>query len=141
MDTNIKNRKVKFEYEFIQTFTAGIQLLGNEIKSIRNGKVSMVDSFCYFNNNELYVKSLSISNDGTMFSPDPLRERKLLLTRKELKSLKNDLIQGLSIVPYRLFINEKGFVKIEIILGRGKKLYDKRQTIKKREIERELQIF
>jgi len=135
---DIINRKVKFEYEVIETFTAGMQLFGSEIKSIRAGKVSMVDTFCFFKENELFVKGMNISNDGVVFAPNATRDRKLLLNKKELKSLNNDLVDGLSIVPYRIFLNENGFAKLEIILGKGKKLYDKRQSIKKKDIERDL---
>ena len=135
---NIINRKVKFEYEFIDTYTAGIQLVGSELKPIKNSKVSLVDSFCFFDKGELFVKNINISNDKTAYTHDPVRNRKLLLKKKELKKLSNDLTDNLTIVPYRLFINERGLVKVEIILGRGKKLYDKRETIKKRDIEREI---
>ena len=135
---DIINRKVQFEYEVIETFTAGMQLFGSEIKSIRAGKVSMVDTFCFFKENELFVKGMNISNDGVVFAPNATRDRKLLLNKKELKSLNNDLVDGLSIVPYRIFLNENGFAKLEIILGKGKKLYDKRQSIKKKDIERDL---
>jgi SsrA-binding protein len=135
---DIINRKVKFEYEVIETFTAGMKLFGSEIKSIRAGKVSMVDTFCFFKENELFVKGMNISNDGVVFAPNATRDRKLLLNKKELKSLNNDLVDGLSIVPYRIFLNENGFAKLEIILGKGKKLYDKRQSIKKKDIERDL---
>lgn len=135
---DIINRKVKFEYEVIETFTAGMQLFGSEIKSIRAGKVSMVDTFCFFKGNELFVKGMNISNDGVVFAPNATRDRKLLLNKKELKSLNNDLVDGLSIVPYRIFLNGNGFAKLEIILGKGKKLYDKRQSIKKKDIERDM---
>jgi SsrA-binding protein len=135
---DIINRKVKFEYEVIETFTAGMKLFGSEIKSIRAGKVSMVDTFCFFKENELFVKGMNISNDGVVFAPNATRDRKLLLNKKELKSLNNDLVDGLSIIPYRIFLNENGFAKLEIILGKGKKLYDKRQSIKKKDIERDL---
>lgn len=132
------NRKVKFEYEFLDTYIAGIQLVGTEMKPIRNGKVSLVDSFCVFNNNELFLKNVIIDNDGMPFSHIPNRDRKLLLKKMELKKLKRDLTDGLTIIPNKLFINKKGFVKVEIILGKGKKLYDKRETIKKRDIEKDL---
>jgi SsrA-binding protein len=115
-----------------------MKLFGSEIKSIRAGKVSMVDTFCFFKENELFVKGMNISNDGVVFAPNATRDRKLLLNKKELKSLNNDLVDGLSIVPYRIFLNENGFAKLEIILGKGKKLYDKRQSIKKKDIERDL---
>lgn len=135
---NIVNRKVKFEYEFIDTYIAGIQLVGSEIKSIIDGKVSLVDSFCVFNNGELFVKNITISNDNTAYTHIPNRERKLLLHKKELKKLNKDLINGLTIVPYRLYGNDKGLIKILIVLGKGKKLFDKREAIKKREIEKDI---
>jgi SsrA-binding protein len=105
------------------------------------GKVSLVDSFCFFNENELFVKNININNDGSTFSHTPVRDRKLLLKKRELSKLKNDLIDGLTIVPYRLFVNDRGRIKVEIALAKGKKLYDKRETIKKRDIEREIKKF
>jgi SsrA-binding protein len=140
-NVNIVNRKSRFEYSFIRTEISGIQLTGGEVKSIRDGKVSMVDSFCFFNGIELYMKNVNIHSDGTSYSHVPMRDRKLLLTKKELTKLKNELTQGLSIIPYRIFLNEKGLIKVEIALAKGKKLYDKRETIKKRESEREIKIF
>lgn len=140
MEKNVSviNRKVKFEYEFLDTYIAGIQLVGTEMKPIRNNKVSLVDSFCFFNNGELFLKNTIINNDGTAFSHQPNRDRKLLLKKRELKKLKRDLTDGLTIIPYKLFINKENFVKIEIVLGKGKKLHDKRETIKKRDIERDI---
>ena len=135
---SIVNRKVKFEYVFLDTYIAGIQLVGTEMKPIRNGKVSLVDSYCFFNENELFLKNAIINSDDTAYSHVPNRDRKLLLKRTELKKLKRDLTDGLTIIPYKLFINKHGFVKIEIVLGKGKKLHDKRETIKKRDIERDL---
>lgn len=143
MDNNVSivNRKVKFEYVFLDTYIAGIQLVGTEMKPIRNGKVSLVDSFCFFNNNELFLKNAVINNDGTSFTHTPNRDRKLLLKKGELKKLQRDLKDGLTIVPYKLFVNSKGFVKVEIVLGKGKKLHDKRETIKKRDVERDIKKF
>lgn len=140
-NTNIINKKSKFEFTFIRTEISGIQLSGSEVKSIRLGKVSLVDSFCFFNENELFVKNININNDGSTFSHTPVRDRKLLLKKRELSKLKNDLIDGLTIVPYRLFVNDRGRIKVEIALAKGKKLYDKRETIKKRDIEREMKKF
>lgn len=140
-NVNIVNRKVKFEYEFLDSYVAGIQLVGTEMKPIRNGKVSMVDSFCFFNNNELYLKNAIINNDGTAFSHEANRDRKLLLKKGELKRLQRDLKDGLTIVPYKLFVNSKGFVKVEIVLAKGKKVHDKRETIKKRDVERDIKKF
>jgi SsrA-binding protein len=135
---NIVNKKVKFEYEFIQTEIAGIQLIGSEVKSIRENKASISESYCYFSNGELFVQGMNISDYGYGTFHETNRDRKLLLKKKELKKLENQLIKGLAIIPYRLFINDRGLVKVEIVLGRGKKLYDKRESIKSRDIDRDM---
>jgi SsrA-binding protein len=135
---NIVNKKLRFEYEFIQTLTCGIQLVGSEVKSIREGKASISESYCYFNKGELFVKGMNISDYGYGSFHDTTRDRKLLLKKKELRDLENKLIKGLTIVPYRLFLNDKGLIKVEIVLGRGKKLYDKRHSIKTRDVERDM---
>jgi SsrA-binding protein len=132
---NVVNKKAKFEYEFIDTYTAGVVLTGVEVKFIRDGRLSFVDSFCTFINGELFVRNLSISGTG---NDNIKRDRKILLKKRELARLQKELIKGLTIVPYRLFLNEKGLIKIEVILAKGKKLYDKRETIKARDIEREI---
>jgi SsrA-binding protein len=138
----IENRKAKFDFQFLDTYTAGIILTGTEIKSIREGKAGLADSYCFFKNDELYVRNLHISEyeNASFYKHDPLRERKLLLNRNELnKWFKKVKDQGLTIVPYKLFINEKGFAKLNIALAKGKKTFDKRQDIKKRDVERELE--
>jgi len=135
---NIVNKKVKFEYEFIQTEIAGIQLIGSEVKSIRENKASISESYCYFSNGELFVKGMNISDYGYGTFHETNRDRKLLLKKKELRKLENQLIKGLAIIPYRLFINDRGLIKVEIVLGRGKKLYDKRESIKSRDIDRDM---
>jgi len=135
---SIVNKKAKFEYEFLQTETCGIQLLGSEVKSIRGGKASISEGYCYFNNGELFVKGMNISDYGFGSSHDTTRDRKLLLKRKELNNLENQLTNGLTIIPYRLFLNDKGLIKVEIALAKGKKLYDKRDSIKSRDIERDM---
>lgn len=135
---NIINKKVKFEYEFIQTEIAGIQLVGSEVKSIREGKASISESYCYFNNGELFVKGMNVSDYGYGSFHETTRDRKLLLKKKELRDLELQLTKGYTIVPYRIFINEKGLIKMEIVLGRGKKLYDKKNTIKIRDLDRDL---
>ena len=135
---SIINKKAKFEYEFLQTETCGIQLVGSEVKSIRGGKASISEGYCYFNNGELFVKGMNISDYGYGSSHDTTRDRKLLLKRKELNNLENQLTNGLTIIPYRLFLNDKGLIKLEIALARGKKLYDKRETIKNRDIDRDM---
>lgn len=135
----ISNRKAYHDYYFEATYTAGIVLSGTEIKSLRSGKASFVDSYCVFHKGELFVKSLHISEYafGTYTNHEPLQERKLLLTKRELRKLESKTKEkGYSIIPLRIFINEKGLAKMEIGLGRGKKNFDKRETIKKRETER-----
>jgi SsrA-binding protein len=138
---NIKNKRASFEYQFIETFIAGIVLTGTEIKAIRQGLVNLQDAYCIFLGEALYVKNMHISKykEGTHYNHDPLRDRKLLLQKRELKKLFSKFEEkGLTIVPVRLFINDRGFAKLEIALGKGKKLYDKRQDIKERDIKREL---
>ena len=136
---NIVNKKSKFEYEFIRTLNAGIQLTGSEVKAIRDSKVDFTDSYCHFTNRELFIRNLHISPIESHYSHEAKRERKLLLKRRELDKLGRDLVKNMSIVPYRIYETEKSVFKIEIALGRGKKLYDKRETIKNRDIERETQ--
>lgn len=131
---NIINKKVKFEYEFIQTYICGIKLVGSEVKSIREGKVSLSESYCVFVNGELFVKNSNISELKTSFGHKSNQDRKLLLKKQELNRLQKDLIKGLTIVPYRIFIDDRGLIKVEIVLARGKKLHDKKNTIKEREI-------
>lgn len=135
-NVNIQNKRAKFEFEFIEKYTAGIVLAGTEIKSIRLGKASIADSFCEFQNGELFMINSHVEeySFGTHYNHKAKSERKLLLNKKELKSLhKSVQNKGLTIVPLRLFTNEKGLAKVEIALAKGKKLYDKRETIKDRE--------
>lgn len=137
----IKNKKASFDYEFIEKFVAGIVLVGTEIKSIRMGKASLVDAYCSFSGNELFVRGLNISVYwwGNMNNHEPLRERKLLLERKELNKLQRRTKEkGLTIVATRLFINDKGLAKVEIALAKGKKEYDKRESIKEKDLRREM---
>jgi SsrA-binding protein len=137
----VRNKKASFEYEFIEKFIAGIQLTGTEIKSIRQGKVSLADSYCIFDNGELYVKGMNIAEYtyGTYSNHEPLRKRKLLMTKKELHKLEKKVQEkGLTIIVIKLFINDKGLAKLEIALARGKKKYDKREDIKERETNRML---
>ncbi len=137
---NIRNKKASFEYHFLEEYSAGIVLTGTEIKSLREGKVSMADAYCFFNKGELFVKNMNISRyeNGTYYNHDPLRERKLLLNRRELRKLENKLTdKGLTIIPTRIFINDSGLAKLDIALAKGKKLYDKRESIKEKDIKRE----
>ena len=137
----VKNRKARFEYHFLDTYVAGLELTGTEIKSIRESKVSLQEAYCYFKDDELYVKQMHIATytEGSHFNHEPVRERKLLLTRKELNKLQDSLKeQGLTIIPSRLFINDRGWAKLEVALAKGKKLYDKREDIKRKDTNREL---
>ena len=137
----IKNRRAGFEFEFLENFTAGIVLSGTEIKSIREGKASLVDSYCYFSGTELYVKNMNVAEYwwGSAFSrQDPRRDRKLLLTKKELRKLQRAVKEkGLTIVATRLFISENGYAKLDISLARGKREFDKRESIKEKDMRRE----
>jgi SsrA-binding protein len=138
---SIKNKKAYFEYFLVEEFVAGIVLTGTEIKSIREGKASFADAYCAFIEGELFVRNLHISEYrlGTHYNHDPKRNRKLLLTARELKRLKTKSEEkGFTIVPVLLFINEKGLAKLKISLAKGKHTYDKRESIKKRDIDREL---
>lgn len=136
---DISNRRASFEFFFLETHTAGIVLTGTEIKSIRDGKANLTDAYCIFLDNELYVHHLHISpyEKGTYANHNPVRDRKLLLQKRELKKLAAKLKdQGLTIIPTRLFINENVLCKMEIALAKGKKLYDKRDSIKERDLKR-----
>ena len=139
---DIRNRRASFEYAFLETYTAGIVLTGTEIKSVRQGKVNLQDAYCLIHDDELFVRQMSISTytEGTHYNHEPLRDRKLLLKKREIKRLVEKLKdQGLTMVPTRLFTSERGFAKIDIALAKGKKLYDKRDSIKERDVEREMQ--
>lgn len=140
-EINIKNKRATYDYAISETFTAGIVLTGTEIKSIRMGKASLVDTFCYVNNGEVWIKNMYIAEYfyGTYNNHSTRRDRKLLLNRKEIRSLeKNGKETGFTIVPMRLFINDRGLAKLVIGIGRGKKEYDKRQSIKEREDRRSM---
>lgn len=136
---NIKNKRASFDYEFIDTYTAGIVLTGTEIKSIRQGKASLVDTFCFFSRGELWVKNMHIAEYfyGSYNNHAARRDRKLLLTHKELRKLERTSDEpGFTIVPTHLYINEKGLAKVVIALAKGKKQYDKRQSLKEKEDKR-----
>lgn len=130
----IINRKAKFEFSFLDSYTAGIVLSGVEVKFIRDGRLSFSDSFCQFQNGELFLKNVSISGIG---SDNEKKDRKLLLKKKELSKIQRALIDSITIVPYSIFTNDRGLFKVEIKIAKGKKLYDKREAIKKRDLERE----
>lgn len=140
-DINIKNRRATFDYAIGDTYTAGIVLTGTEIKSIRQGKASLVDTFCYVDNGEVWVKNMYIAEYfyGTYNNHAERRDRKLLLSKKEIRRIeKEGSVAGFTIVPLRLFINDRGLAKLVIGIARGKKEYDKRQSIKEREDKRDL---
>jgi len=137
----IINRKAKFEYQFIQGFEAGIMLQGTEVKSLRNGDANMNDAYCLFKNGELYIRNLFIGeySHGNVNNHETRRERKLLLKKSELTKLEKRVSEkGFTIVPYRIFFSERGYAKMEIFLAQGKKSYDKRESIKQKDIRRDL---
>ncbi|WP_370087377.1 SsrA-binding protein SmpB [Ekhidna sp.] len=138
----IKNRKAGYEYEFVEKVEAGIMLKGTEIKSLREGKASIQEAYCYFKKEELYVKGMNISpySQASFESHDMTRDRKLLLKKRELDKFKAKMEEkGLTIVPLRIYINSRGLAKLEIALAKGKKIYDKRDSIKKKDQKRELE--
>ncbi len=138
---NIKNKRATFDYELVEKLTAGIMLTGTEIKSIRAGKVSLVDSYCFFAKGELWSKGIHIAEYkfGTFYNHEEKRERKLLLNKKELRKWERKTKEtGLTIIPIRLFLNEKGLAKLVIALAKGKKHYDKRETLKSKQATREM---
>ncbi|HLP74674.1 MAG TPA: SsrA-binding protein SmpB [Bacteroidales bacterium] len=140
-DIVIRNKKAHHDYEFIEKYIAGIKLTGTEIKSIRLGKATIVDAYCFFSAGELFIKGMHIAEYwwGNMNNHDPLRERKLLLTARELKKIERKIKEtGLTVIPLKVFINERGLAKAEIAISRGKKEYDKRQTLKTKDAAREL---
>ncbi len=141
MEIIATNRNAKYEYAFLEQFTAGIQLFGTEIKSIRNKDVSIAEGYCAFKGNELFVLNMHIAHyeQGSYNNHEPKRERKLLLNKQELKKLKGKLKdKGLTIIPTRLFISDNGHAKLNIALAKGKKIHDKRDGIKDRDIQRDV---
>lgn len=140
-EVEVINRKAEYEYKFIQSFEAGIMLTGTEVKSVRLGEVNLKDAFCFFRKGELYIKNLYIAEFkyGNINNHETRRLRKLLLKKPELAKLEKKMKEkGFTLVPYRLYLSERGFVKLEICLSQGKKSYDKRQSIKERESKRDL---
>jgi len=138
----IKNKKARFHFDIEDTYVAGIQLTGTEIKSIRQGKASLVDTYCYFQKNELWIKGMHIAEygHGTHYNHEPKRDRKLLLRKNELDKLhKKKQEKGYTIVALRLFISERGWAKVEIGLAKGKKKYDKREEIRKKDLQRDME--
>lgn len=143
-EINIRNKKAGFEFEVIDRFTAGIVLHGSEIKSIREGKVNMGDAYCLFRDGELWIRNLNIAElrQAGVWQHDPLRMRKLLLNKRELKKLHTSVKEkGLTIIPLRMFLSERGYAKLDIALARGKKIHDKRVSIRERDEKRNLERF
>ena len=137
----IKNKKASHDYEFIEKFVAGIVLSGTEIKSLRLGKATIADSYCFFNNGELFIKGMHIAEYwwGNLNNHDPLRERKLLLTSHELRKIERKIKEsGLTIIVIKVFISGRGLAKAEIAISKGKKVYDKRETLKRKDASREM---
>lgn len=137
----IKNRKASFEYEFLDQYEAGMVLKGTEIKSIREGKASVQEAYCYLSNDEMFIKGMNISpyKNSSFSNHEINRERKLLLHKKEIEKIRSSIEEkGLTIVPTKIYINSRGFAKLGIAVARGKKLYDKRDSIKKKDQDREL---
>ena len=140
----IRNRQAYYDYFIDDKYEAGMVLTGTEVKSLRAGRASFNDSYCYFHHGEMWIKSLHIAeySHGTSSNHDPLRERKLLLNKKELRKIESKIKEkGVTVVPLRIFFSDKGIAKIELGLGKGKKLYDKRETLKERDNQREMKKF
>ncbi len=143
-DITIKNKKASHDYEFLEKFIAGIKLTGTEIKSIRAGKATLTDSFCSFREGELFIKGMHIAEYwwGNLNNHDPLRERKLLLTKRELRKIERKVREsGLTVIVIKVFLNERGLAKAEIAIAKGKKEYDKRETLKRRDSDMEMARF
>ena len=145
MKSITKNNKAYFEYHILDKQTAGIKLQGSEVKSVRKGKVSIVEAYCFISNGELFIKGMHIAEHkegGKYNNHQPLRDRKLLMKKEEIIKLDESVAQkGLTIVPLEVFISDTGFIKMEIGLARGKHLYDKKQTIKLRDLDRDLKNY
>ena len=140
-DIVIRNKKASHDYEFLEKFIAGIKLSGTEIKSIRLGKATIADSYCFFNNGEMFIKGMHIAEYwwGNLNNHDPLRERKLLLTGRELRKIQRNVKEtGLTIIVIKIFINDRGLANAEIAISKGKKEYDKRETLKRKDATREM---
>ena len=141
-EVSIKNKKAKFEYHLLDTFTAGIQLVGTEIKSIRNSKASILEAFCVFERGEVWIRNMTITEyeNGSFYNHKPKSDRKLLLNRKEIDKIEKFLkVKGNTIIPLKLFLSEKGWAKINIALAQGKKLHDKRNDLKEKDDKREME--
>jgi SsrA-binding protein len=140
-ELNIRNKRARFEYHLLETFTAGIRLSGTEIKSIRNGKASILEAYCVIQDSEIFIRNMHVSEyeNASFYSHKPRADRKLLLNRKEIHRIKKHLlIKGNTMVPLKLFLSEKGWLKVEVALAQGKKLHDKRQDLKAKDDQRDM---
>lgn len=140
-ELNIKNKRARFEYHLLDVFTAGIQLSGTEIKSIRNGKASILEAYCIFHNGEVFMRNMHVSEyeNGSFYNHKPRADRKLLLNRKEIDKIEKFLkVKGNTLIPLKMFLSEGGWVKVEIACAQGKKLHDKRQDMKEKDDKREM---
>jgi SsrA-binding protein len=143
-DLNIRNKKARFEYHLMDTFVAGIQLAGTEIKSIRKGKASIMEAYCVIQKGEVWIRNMHVSEyeNASFYTHKPRADRKLLLNKKEITKIEKFLqVKGNTLIPLKLFLSETGWVKVEIALAQGKKLHDKRDTIKTREVTREIKRY
>jgi len=133
----ITNKKARYEYFLQRSENAGMVLFGSEVKSIREGNCSIKEAYCTIDNDEMYIRNMHITSSNVDYSHDPTRPRKLLLKKKEIKKLKKDMIKGMTLIPYQIYQNDRGLLKIEVFLAKGKKLYDKRESIKQKDLDRE----
>lgn len=141
-NVDIKNKKATFEYHILERFEAGMQLNGPEIKSIRGGKASIVEAYCYVSNSEVFIKGMHVApyDPGSYNNADPIRERKLLLKKSEISRIEKKLKdQGITLIPLRVYLSESGYAKVEIALAQGKKLYDKRESLKEKDAKRAIE--
>lgn len=136
MKTLVTNRKAKFDYEYLQEYEAGIVLFGSEVKAIKAGKVSIVDAFCYIKDDEMFIKNFKITTESEFFGHSENRDKKLLLHKNEIHKIQAKLTKGLTIIPFWFYLTDSNKIKCRIAIAKGKKNYDKRETIKKRETER-----
>lgn len=138
MKTLITNRKAKFDYEYLQEYEAGIVLFGSEVKAIRNGKVSIVDAFCYIKDDEMFIKNFKITTESEFFGHSENRDKKLLLHKTEIRKIQSNLTKGLTIIPFWFYLNDSGKIKCRIAIAKGKKNYDKRMSARIKTLEKEI---
>jgi SsrA-binding protein len=138
MKTLVTNRKAKFDYEYLQEYEVGIVLFGSEVKAIKDGKVNIVDAFCYIKDDEMFIKNFKITSENEFFGHSENRDKKLLLHKSEIHKIKNNITKGLTLIPFWFYLNDSNKIKCRVAIAKGKKNYDKRETIKKRDADREI---